>query len=392
MARYLFAWELGGNYGHLGRCAPVARALREHGHQVLFAVRDLRIAAEQLGREGLRYVQAPVWGRCANLPHPPANYAELLLAEGYGDAASLWGALQGWVGLMQLYRPDVLIVDHAPTALLARRIIGMPAVVVGTGFEIPPVTEPMPSIRPWETVPEERLRASERAVMHAIDRALQSFGSQPLGRLGALFEVEQRILATFAELDHYGHRPTADYIGASFGSVQGPPTTWERKAPRIFVYLRPATFGFERVFSALVRTDVELICVAPGLSDNRLSREGMRLSTRPINLEHIVTGAQLAVTNAGAGMTAQFLLAGVPLVLLPEVVEQGLTARRAAALGAAIVLDSGRSETQCAQALADGLHEPRYRDRAREFAAKYRGFTPERVSAYVTQAALAVAC
>lgn len=39
MSRILFAWELGENYGHLMRLAPVADKLRAAGHQLLFAVR-----------------------------------------------------------------------------------------------------------------------------------------------------------------------------------------------------------------------------------------------------------------------------------------------------------------------------------------------------------------
>ena len=41
MARILFAWELGGDYGHLARLLPVAQALKAGGHEVVFAVRDL---------------------------------------------------------------------------------------------------------------------------------------------------------------------------------------------------------------------------------------------------------------------------------------------------------------------------------------------------------------
>ncbi len=49
MARFLFAWELGGDYGHFARLLPVALALRARGHDVVFAVRDL-MGAETLVR------------------------------------------------------------------------------------------------------------------------------------------------------------------------------------------------------------------------------------------------------------------------------------------------------------------------------------------------------
>lgn len=389
MARYLFAWELGGNYGHVGRCLPVALALRECGHQVLFAVRDLRIATEQLGPSGLRCVQAPVWGTTPSR-YSPANYAEMLLVEGYADWQRLWGVLQGWVSLLQIYRPDVLVADHAPTALLARRIVDVPAIAVGTGFEIPPDTAPLPSIRPWEPIAHERLRASECQALAVINRALGSYAAAPLDRVAGLFDVEGRILATFAELDHYELRPGAAYVGASFGCIPGMPIDWERgPGPHLLAYLRPAGRGFDEMLSALARLDAEVICVAPGLARNPCSRSGMRVLARPVELKPILGRTQLAITNAGAGMTAQLLLAGVPLVLLPNVIEQSLTARRAEALGAAIVLADARSESSCVHALTVGLKEPEYCDRARAFAAKHAEFSPQQVTDCVARAALA---
>jgi hypothetical protein len=389
VSRYLFAWELGGNYGHVGRCLPVALALREFGHQVLFAVRDLRIATEQLGPSGLRCVQAPVWGGTSSR-YAPANYAEMLLVEGYADWQRLWGVLQGWVSLLQIYRPDVLVADHAPTVLLARRIVDVRSVVVGTGFEIPPDAAPLPSIRPWEPIAQERLRASEYQALAVINRVLSSYLAVPLDRVAGLFDVEHLILATFAELDHYAPRPGAAYVGASFGFVPGIPIDWERETgPHVLAYLHPAGRGFDEMLSALARLNAEVICVAPGLARDRFSRKGMRVLARPVELKPVVARTQLAVTNAGAGTTAQLLLAGVPLVLLPNVIEQSLTARRAEALGAAIVLADARSESSCLQALTAGLKEPEYRDRARAFAAKHAGFAPQQVTDCVVRAALA---
>ena len=41
MSGILCVWELGAGYGHLGRLLPVALQLRERGHEVVFALRDL---------------------------------------------------------------------------------------------------------------------------------------------------------------------------------------------------------------------------------------------------------------------------------------------------------------------------------------------------------------
>ncbi|QDX79879.1 hypothetical protein B9N43_00520 [Denitratisoma sp. DHT3] len=95
MTRFLFAWELGANYGHLARDIPVAIKLRNKGHQVLFAVRDTKAAAELLGRQCFPYVQAPFCITPPRLARPPANYAELLVAEGWGSPLTLLGMVKG---------------------------------------------------------------------------------------------------------------------------------------------------------------------------------------------------------------------------------------------------------------------------------------------------------
>ena len=62
MARYLFAWELGGDYGHLARLLPVALELRARGHEVVFAVRDLMGAEKLLTPHGIRtWRQIALW-------------------------------------------------------------------------------------------------------------------------------------------------------------------------------------------------------------------------------------------------------------------------------------------------------------------------------------------
>jgi UDP:flavonoid glycosyltransferase YjiC (YdhE family) len=58
MGRVLIAWELGGNMGHVVALTAVARELRERGHRVAFALRDLT-HADVIARQGFRFFPAP---------------------------------------------------------------------------------------------------------------------------------------------------------------------------------------------------------------------------------------------------------------------------------------------------------------------------------------------
>ena len=60
MSRILFCWEAGANFGHLAVIAALQRKLRDRGHELAFAVADLRAASALLG-DGATIFQAPVW-------------------------------------------------------------------------------------------------------------------------------------------------------------------------------------------------------------------------------------------------------------------------------------------------------------------------------------------
>lgn len=252
MSRILCVWELGGGYGHIAALAPLAQALRARGHEVTLVLKDLFYAERILGESGLEYVQAPVWQHPPrDLPNP-VNYAEILFHVGYLNAANLFGLVKAWRRLYRAFNPDLLLVDHAPTALLAARGLNIRTVTYGSGFFAPPRRLPMPSIRPWLQVSEERLMSSETRVLFEINHVLKMLGEPPLERLADMLAVDHEFLATFPELDHFGERTDADYCGPRFTRDSGAAPHWpEGAGPRVFAYLKPQSRDFASVIGAL---------------------------------------------------------------------------------------------------------------------------------------------
>lgn len=380
MSRILFAWELGANYGHLSRQLPIALQLRQQGHQVFFVVRDTAVAAQLLAPHGFAFTQAPY--NTKRLSLAPANYAEILVASGYADQSTLSGLVQGWLSLIQLFKADLIVIDHAPTALFAAHLINLPAIPIGTGFEIPPDHSPLPSIRPWDVGPNDRLQRADGFVLEQLNNIAKSLGKRTLDSINELFQGD-KLLATFAELDHYGVRAGETYAGPLFWNAPSHTVTWsEPDKPHLFAYLRPSVPGFENLLKVVSKLKAEVVVVAPGAPAalvKALSSPGFRIHSQPVQMGRLLKSADLAITTGGTGTVSQCLLAGIPLLLVPQNVEQYLMALRVEKMGAGLAARKMRQEVDFTGLLEALLRNPGFRQAARDFAKRYAEFNPEHV-------------
>ncbi|MBY5766626.1 glycosyltransferase family 1 protein [Rhizobium leguminosarum] len=236
--RVLYAWELGDNYGHLTRGVALGQSLRQGRHPVMFAVRNTTIANEILVPAGFHFVQAPVHMRSRPFHQPISNYAGILLASGYDDLPGLSGMLRAWMSQILLFGADVVLIDHAPTALLAARALGIPAIAVGTGFEIPPDVMPFPSFAVTDSE-QGSGGLSDGEALRNINRCLRDIGKPELADMGGLFAYSTNLITTIEELDHYPTRTNALHVGPITGARNLARVEWQTdKKIKALVYLR----------------------------------------------------------------------------------------------------------------------------------------------------------
>jgi UDP-N-acetylglucosamine:LPS N-acetylglucosamine transferase len=380
VGRILLVWQLGGNFGHILPLLGLAKELRSRGYRVAFALENTRSAAGVLAGHKFPFVQAPVLRSAApNLPREPASYPEMLFHFGFADPGALASALRAWREIYRKVAPQLIVFDHAPTALLAARDIGIPRVVFGTGFASPPRLTPMPSIRPWQDILLERLGASEQRALDTANSALRAINAPPLRFFHELFDAEENILATLPELDHYGARPNVRYWGPMFNHAQGLKPHWpDGKRRKAFVYIRPNSLAFRPLARALqiTATEIRTLWFAPGLTADacaKLETPSLRFVAEPVDIQPAARSADMAILHGGHGTTAAALLAGVPLLLLPEHIEQMLLGRHVAALGAGVALNSESLGCNLMSTVEQLILDARFRTHARTFATKYSG-------------------
>lgn len=380
MARIAFAWELGGEYGHVMSCAGLARGLDTRGHRIAFMFRELRQLAVIPESKNYDVYQAPRTPREGeNAPLKPQGYPDILIGCGYRDPRELIAMLGGWRSLLARWKPDLLVVDFGPTALLAARILGIPCVTFGNGFFLPPRVSPLPPFRIDEPVDMQEVARADALVLASVNTALAHFGHAPLLRLADMFASSADFLCTFPEIDHYGSREVSGYWGPRVRFDRGADVAWPQGAgKRVFVYVKRELPQLDALIDVLAGSPHRIVAYIPELDAARRARLTGRnrvYSDKPLKLEHFLKGCDLLVSHGGE-IAAGALMYGVPALLFPTHYEQYLTARRLQKLGAAFWCGPGATKPDVVRGYTQLLADNRYKASAQAFARRYSAFSP----------------
>jgi glycosyltransferase involved in cell wall biosynthesis/UDP:flavonoid glycosyltransferase YjiC (YdhE family) len=392
----LFCWELGAGLGHLMQMLPLARGLVEQGHRVFMALNDVAGGETVLAGCGVCYLAAPNAGSTASSPRRyriTRSFAHVLANCGWCSEPVLFAVAAAWRNLFRLVRPDLILFDHSPTALLASR--GLPArrALIGSGFCCPPDMCPWPQFASerFADLPPDRSRLlqDEQRLVDTANRVAARMKWPRLERMADLYgEVNENFLTTFPELDHYPQREGVAYWGPMFGTAGGRAPDWpasKGSGMRIFAYLKRFPL-LPQVLQTLAREGRSVLAFVDTLDSGlreRLNMPNLRLVNQPVNLDKVGRECDLAVLNAGHGTTAQMLLSGCRVLLFPLHLEQSLTARAVSAMGAGATLSASEPteiSEQLEQLLTPG-RIARYASAARQFEERYRKFDARRQKA-----------
>ncbi|HET6718274.1 MAG TPA: hypothetical protein VFH22_01425 [Rhodocyclaceae bacterium] len=393
MKRVLYAWEMGAGLGHVAAFLPIASALRAQDCEIVCAVRDTGTAAPLLSTRRIPWLQAPFLSETP-VSAPLQSYTDILLRHGFADADRLLGHVGAWLSIFELYRPQVLVADHAPAALLAARIASLPTMLFGTGFCCPPASTPMLSLRPWEKPDHEALVRSEETARRTMAQVAGVLGGPAPNSVGELVAAEESTVLGFPEVDHYPERarilPQARYWGVIGDAGVGQKPQWPAQpGRRLFAYVRPAYPHLDALFSALIELGLPSIVYCPGLDPQRQAalrqHAHLNVASAPLDLSIVFAEADAAVTNGSFSSSTGFLQAGKPVLVLPTQLEQFLFGWRVEQNEIGLVAASERPPTDLLSRLYRVANDPVIRQNAAAFAARYRDFDQQHVVGNIVQ-------
>lgn len=389
----LLAWELGGGLGHLIRAVPLVKRFRQRGFRVVLAARDLSSVQSVFGELAVEFLQAPIkTSKPENRVKSPRSLAHILHNSGFGRLDELQALVAAWRNLFAMTGCDLLLCDHAPTALLAARGMGVKVATTGTGFCCPPDVYPLPDFRPWLPEATDQLRAHEDRLLENVNTVLRSNHVGPFERLGQLYgDVDECFLATFPELDHYPKRSDGEYRGA-WPNAGGASPQWPNgPGKKVFAYLKMSR-GLQEVLSQLNHLRLPTLVYIHRLDAQlrgQFQSSRLRFVDRPLDLARVGRQCDLAILNAGHGATVSMLLAGKPILQLPLNLEQTLTGLAIERMNAGLHVPPD-GPTQAGSSLIRLVDSEQYAQGARRFADRYVDYDPERALDALVESAAAL--
>lgn len=369
--RALFCWEIGDGHGHVAPYAALLDGLRERGWSVFVALSNTAVAP-RWARESGALLQAPVCRQVfAGIPELSFSYAEMLLSFGFAHAETLAGMVAAWRGIISLVEPRLVISSSAPSAMVAARIDGIPSVRIGVGFDCPPPGARTPLMRPWVAGIDDRLESSEAVCRKTINEVLRQNAAPPVETVSEALLAGEILLCTYPELDYFGQRDVR-YFGVLPGERDDRPSSDE--TVDVLAYVRLQYQHTESLLSALHALGLSAMVHCPDISAAgraKWQRDRVVVTPEPLNLGTWIPRCRVVASYGGHGLTASALLAGKPLLLLPNHLEQLTTAMNVVKIGAALVAGAEDRHPKLKAMLRSLLDEPRFGEAAAAFALRH---------------------
>ncbi len=329
--------------------------LAGEGGSGLGHVQSLRSVAEALGSgftfDGVYYldealhVLAPVceavfrgpalstWNRSLRPEVTDENWswANFLEITGFRSPLIIAQQMYWWRSLIVTRDIDLVVCDYAPRAMLAAKTLGIPVVLTGTGYGVPP-----DNLRRFPALMNAQIEpfVDEAAMVQAVNAACTIRGLAPIRDLPQMFDCDVKLPRGLSFLDPYQGLRSTPLLPrpANFSSILA------KDGNEIFVYLSNVRNDPDFILEALAELGLPIRAFVPWLKPEKA--EGLRAAGVAVENEHvspddIARRSRLMVHYGQPATLAMGFAAGLPQLAFPQHVEQRVHAERAARTGAA---------------------------------------------------------
>jgi len=350
MASVILCSELGRGTGHLTKLADYAVELEAQGYSVRLVTHDMHAAHLVPEFVDIAMFQAPRASEAlaeslsvANLVSTnPMNFASVLKHNGYQSVSTLAPLVRGWLHLHATLKADVVVADHAPTAILAAKLLNIPSIMTGNGFCVPPLLNPLASICPWKDIPDSSLKLEDELLTHTINDTIRELGFSgvQLECAREAFSHAAQWIFSVPEMDHYGAREQP-YVMRWYNSSPRLMPQWPySKGEKIFLSMSVDSPYLNMVLEQLHLLQQPVLATVSGASDGLIERykdSTIKLQRETVDLKQVVDECNIVINTGEHDVVFELLSYGVPSIILPSEPDQLMVAFQLMQQGLAFV-------------------------------------------------------
>lgn len=277
---------------------------------------------------------------------------------GFHHSDALSGLISAWRSVFSFIKPDLLLCDHAPVALLAARGLmrggqhgqdhnkAVAKIAVGMPFSVPDDNRPAGVFFAGDLAKSDIVRY-EDDIVKVINKVCIEFSVPCINNLADLLsDFDQCIFQTYSELDHYGYRSHVQrdkttYVGTVVPDFTEPALFPHFRGPKIYCHVK-GTVETPVLLKTLQAIECSAIVLADGIPSAIINAHQSRhilYVDKPVNMQDVLSQSTFAILNGGINSVSLFMKAGIPVALFPLHIEQFLMAKRVEALNAGLQLN-----------------------------------------------------
>ena len=320
----LLCWEYGHGLGHISALRIVARKLKLLGwHVCLIHPSNINVAADSCFDE---VESLPHIGQLtANQKNAlsGASFDNVIYHMGLGSPKFLFTRLKLWQVALDRIKPDVVIADFAPCALIAARDT-LPSIAMGNGYTLPAV-----GMTHYPRYQNVKRNVDGAALLVGINRGLELAGFSQIEHVPEVFRADVQACATFGFLDPFRAVRSEPLIKPIYKNKVT--TRSKTEGSEVFAYFTDCTPQvLSLTLQGLIKSKESCFGYALDAKDEHFALvEGtnVELAKQPFKLSEVLDRSKLVVHTGGHGLMTEMLAAGVPQTVLTIDIEKRLHAQ-----------------------------------------------------------------